>query len=569
MKLIKKITTLFLAFALLVPCGVISACKGNDTPPEINNPEAPTTSEETPPTEEEGGTDPNDPTKLKMPTLTMDGNVARWTAIDYATKYVYKRGETGAEKETSGLYVTLSDGQTLYVKAVGDEYKDSDWAQITYEYTDPYIAPSEWSRNPTLGSFTSGTGSEYNRFEGTEGYYQITLTAGSTKYYSFSIPQAGQYALVTNQSKTGLTIERCDASAQYIAPTTYPAQVLEDNTLYSYVHCPTSHFSTSWRATYKISCTTNGSIVIRFVRVGDALKEPEKFVSKVTAQELVGKAQNMPSSYFKTEVPWLSTDSPSYFYDENYEMTFTDLETGLTTTKKGFYRYGQAGDENAPVIWAAITSAPSRYLSAAFSEIQYERDNLTLYIDTDVDGNYHFKSYVDFIMNNGGLVDNENGGVPVAGDDEMLCYMNVTNADGLFPVNQELFYFLNLYVSLNPPLLEDGVSVDKDDYWLAPCYYYEEQDLGTQANPIPLQDGDNSVSLEAMTSSFYKIEATTAAQYTLVGSAGLIVYVNGTNYGVDGSGFTITVDVPAGGLVLDLKTLTTGDYTLTIAETTE
>ena len=150
MNCIKKITTLILALAFFVPCGVISACERNAEPPTTNGPEEPAPEEETPPAEEEveSGTDPDDPNKLKTPTLTMDANVARWKAIEFATKYVYKRGESGAEKETTGLYVTLMDGQTLYVKAVGGEYKDSDWAQITYEYTDPYIAPSEWSRNP-------------------------------------------------------------------------------------------------------------------------------------------------------------------------------------------------------------------------------------------------------------------------------------------------------------------------------------------------------------------------------------------------------------------------------------
>lgn len=562
-------TALLLAMSLLTPIVSLSACEKEETPPTAENPAPP--KEETPP-EEDGGTDPDDPTKLKAPTLTMDVNVARWTAIEHATKYIYKRGETGKEKETNGLYVVLNDGQTLYVKAVGDEYKDSEWAQITYNYTDPYVAPPEWARKPTLSSFISGTGGEYDRFEGTEGYYEIDLTPNNPEYYSFEIPNAGQYALVTNTPKTGLTIERCDASAQYVSPVTHPAQVMDDNTLYSYVHCPASHYSTSWRATYRITCTTNAKITIRFVRVGEPLKEREKIITNITAKEIAGKAQDMPVSYAKTEIPWTAQDAPSYFYDENYEMTFIDLATEQPVTKKGFYRYGQAGDSDAPVIWVAITSATERYLGEPFSQIQYKGDNLTLLVDTDVDGNYHMESYVDFIMNNGGEVDNENGGVPVAGDDKMACYMNVANTDGLFPVNQELFDFLNTYTALNPPILEEGVSVNKKDYWLAPCYYYVEQERGSKDNPIVLQTGENVVSLPEMDSVYYKIESTAETTYTITGSVGLIACINEQNYGATDTnfnGFTTTITIPAGGIVFELKALFAGDYTFTITEITD
>jgi hypothetical protein len=586
MNCIKKITTLILALAFFVPCGVISACERNAEPPTTNGPEEPAPEEPTPeeptpeeptpeePTPEEEtpatGVDPTDPTKLKAPTLTMKGNVAHWKSNTLATKYVYKIGESGTEKETNELQVYLTNGQTLYVKAIGNDYKDSDWAQITYVYEDPYIAPPTWNQPTDLDTFTSGTGEEYDRFEGTVGYYSISITAGQTNYYSFSVPNAGQYALVTNQAKTGLTIERCDASSAYISPNTHPALVLENNTLYSYVHCATSHFNAEWRATYKISCTADTTLVIRFVRVADALREPARIVTPITAQEIVGKAQNAPTTHLKKEIPWTTADNPSYFYDENYQMTFTDLETGETKTKKGFYRYGQAGDDNAPVIWVAITSAPSRYLGKAFSQIQYDGNNLTLHVDTAENGDLYFNSYVDFIMNNGGEVDNENGGTPIAGDNKMLCYMNVTNADGLYPVNQELFNFLNLYTSLNPPILGDGVSVDSKDYWLAPCYYYEEQALGTKENPITLNDGENAVSISESTSTFYKINATVAKTYTLTGSAGLVYFDGKNHHGKDdGNGFTVTVDVPAGGLIIELKTRTTGDYTLTLTVVTQ
>lgn len=563
MKFWQKTTALLLA---LLCCAPLSACGGGNSGDSTSDSSSSSSSPS------------NDPFKLATPILTMDNNVARWSAVANARTYLYKRGENEVEKTTNGLYVTLTDGQTLYVKALAEDgYTDSDWAQITYNYTDPYIAPPTWARTPTLSSFTGGSGTEYDRFEGTEGYYKINLTAGSSKYYSFSVPQAGQYALYTNKSKTGLNIERYDASSQYITPIPYPAQVLDNGTLYSYVHCSTIHFNDEWRAVYKISSTTNGEITIRFVRVADALQEPERIENSVEATEIVGQTQDLPASFAKTEVPWTTTDSPKYFYDEDYEMTFIDLVTGEEKTATGFYRYGEKGDENAPVIYAAITT-PSRYLGEALSAIQYKGNNLSLHVDTDVDGNRYFDSYVDFIMNNGGEIDNANGGIPVAGDEDMLCYMNVTNKDGLFPVNQELFNFLQAYVNVNPPTVlgdsdpdddvDDSISVNKEDYWLGFCYYYVEQALGTPNNPHILSVGENEVTLTARTSVYYKIEATQATQCTIVGSNGLMVHVDGIegNFGADQNGFTLTaIEVPAGGILLQFTAMHTGTYTVTLS----
>ncbi|MBE5745610.1 MAG: hypothetical protein E7355_05725 [Clostridiales bacterium] len=513
-----------------------------------------------------------DLTQLSAPVLTMDANVARWGEIANASGYLYKRNENGKEKETDGLYVTLLDGQTLYVKALGDgvTYEDSDWAEITYTYTDPYVAPPAWDRRPTLSTFTSGNGGEFSRFEGSEGYYEIELKANQTHYYSFSVPSAGQYALVTNTKKTGLTIERCDASTQYIAPTTYPAQTLDNGTLYSYVHCSNKYFNYEWRATYKISCTTNGSIVIRFVRVGDALQDPKHNVTNVTATEIVGKAQDKTQAFVATEVPWLVSDATEYFYDENCEMTFIDLTTGEEKTAKGFYRLGTEANPGE-IIYVAINKAPSRYLGEAFSTIQYKGDNLTLYADMDVDGNTYSNSYVNFIMNNGGLLDNENGGVPVVGDPQMLCYMNAANKDGLFPVNQELFDFLNAYVALNKPILDEGVTVNEKDYWLAPCYYYIEEELGSEKNPIELQIGENTIVLSAMTSTYYKLAVNSSTAYTFNGSTGLIALINGVNYGYGDNLFPATIEVSiddlTNELLIDCKAFDAGEYTLTITET--
>ena len=83
-----------------------------------------------------------DPVTLDAPVVTLDGAVASWAAIPNASGYVYTLNG-GAEQTASGLSVTLSDGDTLVVKAVGNgtEYLDSAWSNAV-TYTAP-VVPDE------------------------------------------------------------------------------------------------------------------------------------------------------------------------------------------------------------------------------------------------------------------------------------------------------------------------------------------------------------------------------------------------------------------------------------------
>ncbi|MBE5745597.1 MAG: hypothetical protein E7355_05650, partial [Clostridiales bacterium] len=66
---------------------------------------------------------------LSAPVVTLDGNEARWSAIDGVVGYTYTINN-GNETTTNGLSVTLKDGDTLRVKAIGDNVttEDSSWS---------------------------------------------------------------------------------------------------------------------------------------------------------------------------------------------------------------------------------------------------------------------------------------------------------------------------------------------------------------------------------------------------------------------------------------------------------
>lgn len=75
-----------------------------------------------------------DAVKLSTPVVTLNGNVATWTAVDGAVSYQYKING-GAEQTATQLSVTLTSGQSIQVKAVGDGEitSDSDWSEaVTY-----------------------------------------------------------------------------------------------------------------------------------------------------------------------------------------------------------------------------------------------------------------------------------------------------------------------------------------------------------------------------------------------------------------------------------------------------
>lgn len=90
-------------------------------------------------------------TKLTAPIVTIDeAGVASWAAVEHASGYAYKI-DGGTETPTTALKVTIFDGESITVKAVGDgvTYTDSDYsASKTYtapqqEVSDKYVSNAD------------------------------------------------------------------------------------------------------------------------------------------------------------------------------------------------------------------------------------------------------------------------------------------------------------------------------------------------------------------------------------------------------------------------------------------
>ena len=446
---------------------------------------------------------------------------------------------------------------------------------ISPETPSDYIFPED-DKPIQMLSYKGGNGTRFNPFECEEGYYSIRLPKDRETFFSFSVSKPGIYAFYSMAAAKNTVMKQYDyvgAEADNSNSLFTEADVLSEEygdragVAYATVSCGERYFNAAWRATFSLQATVETTADFRFVRIGDPVAEPEYVTTKITAKEIAGKA-SVPENKTAIVVPY-STD---FFYDADYEMEVTPFAGGAAVKAKGFYRMG---DEDNPgeVIYAAISKNATRYLGdASFATIQYKGNNLSVYTGKNENGDYLINDYVDFIMNDGGV---ENG----TANTTMACYKNAENADGLYPVNQELYEFLNLYTSANNP---EGTA-DEDKYWLAPCYYYAEVVLGSRDYPHSLNEvGETTVNVPEFSTVYYNVKWTaktnentgtsiTQGYYTLTcNTPNAVVFFDGYNYFVNEGAVSITFETDT----VDGKTFgvkyfggadTSGDVTFTLA----
>lgn len=329
-------------------------------------------------------------------------------------------------------------------------------------------------------------GTEWKRFELTEGYFTASGAQRGTKTYwlSFSVPEPGQYALYTiGDDASAFQLIRHDASSAYINPQNFPANNV-DGVLYSTVLCTAKHWSESWRATYSLAVPAKEEVKFRFVRIDDEPWSPQTVRVAWKAQQINGvKAEEGPENCTPAEVPF----GTPYFYEES----------------SGRYRMGTP-ENKGEFIYVAITSVPERMLSdKPFSMIHYEGANLILDTGTTtIDGDYLVRDYTPFISADAAANGSADGN----------CYELYCNSDGLYPVNQELFEFLQLYTNKFMPFewnTEDGAwhsEYYNENAWLAACFYYKNLTPGSKELPHKISGiGDVDVEAKAFDFVYYTL----------------------------------------------------------------
>ena len=414
---------------------------------------------------------------VTQPTCTEDGEKTRFKLEDpteMETAPIAARGHNYSEN--NGTCKTCGD-QAVIPPLTGDE---------EFPLIDTCTHTDDEFYSGLCNCEYKGRGEEYSRLELTEGCYTVetmkNLEVNNAIWLSFSIQEAGQYMLYSVDNNGKATAIRHDANAQYVNPNGKDARVDDNGDFYSYVSCTENYFNKEWRATYCIKAKAGTLVKICFVKIGDPVWEPKSIYSYVYPTEINGKkAPNGGAGYEKTVVP----------YDSKYY--YSDPATG----GDGYYHL-QTGE----IIFAAINSSPERLLlNGCFNNIHFEGSALTLPNGITADGDYNVLNYVPFIMNcmynDDIFATDENGNALI--NPNKNCYQNYCNTDGLYPVNAELFKFLNLYVQKNKPI---DSAITEEDWekqapwlWLSACYFYAPIDEGTQENPLTLTVGTYQLSL--------------------------------------------------------------------------
>ena len=336
----------------------------------------------------------------------------------------------------------------------------------------PAADPSATYIDPTdSSSGINGTGKDFDRYGlSVDGYYQIELGRTGQMWVEFAFPEAGQYALYSTQNN-GVKVTRYDASAQYIPIDEngnyigFEGGKLDGNNFISTVNCGTIYWNDSIRATFCFAGSNGSSAKIHIVKIDEPAWQPSYEHVDIRAEQIDGNAPEGPEGSMPVVVPY-TTD---YFLDDT-----------------GYYRMGTP-ENPGNLIYVAITATAERmFLDSSFSAIQYQGPNLFLDGGYNADGNHIVLNYAPFIMN-----DTNYGGT-------FDSYQTYVNSDGMYPVNEELFTFLNLYIQKNMPMdipaeiWEDPVAREHSA-WLAACFYYAELELGSSLNPYKITDSTFTV----------------------------------------------------------------------------
>ena len=481
MKKIRKLTALLLAFSAMFTF-VGTACLDSmlyNSESESSTQDAPS-SEESITSEESSSEEPEEPKVLwseweliTEPTCDTDGKKMHYDTENPTvteTAAIPARGhDYSGENNTC-----VRCGQAIKIPALADGQKFVRAETCTHTDTEIYEGQCD--------CVFQGRGEDYSRLQLSEGCYVVeTVTTSevtNTLWLSFSVTGAGQYMLYSIDNNNQVTAARYDASAHYITPVAYNATV-KDGNFYSYVNCSEQYFNAEWRATYCLKAPAGTSVKICFVKVAEAAWTRKSVVVPTYPTEIKGqKAPDAPANTKSVEVDY---DSEYYYSDPAFGGD-------------GYYHL-QGTDE---IIFAAIDSTPSRLLlNGKFTSIHYEGSALNLQDGFTADGDYRIRSYVPFIMNCAD--DNDIFNTELAPDLTKNCYQNYCNADGMYPVNKELFKFLNLYVQSTKPI-DEAITVEdwknKEDWlWLSACYTYKALESGTEENPLSLVLGDNAVNI--------------------------------------------------------------------------
>lgn len=230
-------------------------------------------------------------------------------------------------------------------------------------------------------------------------------------------------------------------------------------------------------------------------------------------------------------------------------LTLMTVDGSLSVVKggDGYYRVGSG---TGPLLLVNLTKALSRVGTLSIMDMADSAKNPESYSTAHI-----FSVY-------------ENGVLKARYDysDFLKAYAEKANADGVYPVDEEIYTFLKLFAAKGQMLTSAG-----EYSYLLPCQYYMPEDgmdaggAGTQADPYVLLGAVNKLNLDG-SAAYAQFTATTDGVYTFAVNGCTLAADGGAQSFYNGDGL-LHVCIAENGKVT-LTVTGTGGATVTVANVT-
>ncbi len=357
-----------------------------------------------------------------------------------------------------------------------------------------------------------GTGTQYSelgvensgKYEFWTGeYYTITIGNSGECWFRFGVDEPGQYAVISTSNPSEVSLQQYTENAGNNFENG-ETKYFDDGNFLAVVRCTELYFNVNWSSAYRLTGNAGDTVKFYITKVAPAPWEAGyEYVDKFATQIDGKKAPEGDAGKTPVDVPYTAT----YFYDEAC----------------GYYRMGSKSNP-AEIIYMAITANMPRLLGDnSFVGLQESGSGLRFHIGNTVEGDYIMGAFEPMIYN-----DPDYNGTEES-------YQSYVNSDGLYPVTQELYDFLQLYTKRNTPIEEPDEGYESNA-WLSACFYYDAIVQGSAKYPIQLNTIGNYTAKQL--SVYDKVYYQFKPAFSLTNSASLTctitVKTEGVYFWIDG-----------------------------------
>ena len=476
--------------------------------------------------------------KIAILGLALATTVCLFTACEQADKTYFIKVTLPDGTAAFGTQVTLTGGKEAYVGTVNaDGYAIIQAPEFTYglsfENLPGAFVPSgsystsgqqvdvQLKMGENFSSFKSGSGEMFDRYEADYGTYNLTINSADEEVFISLDPDSmGTYAFFTT-GNVDTVLYGYDASfATCYANESKNADNIstKNKNFRQQFEIGEVHYNEQWRETIGIKARSESypvSFQLTFMKVSDYYTPPVQYDHVVMeTQENLSKYPNPAQGFRLKPIDY-------------------DAELVYNQTDKLYH----VGSVDGPTAVVKLTTNPERlFVNADSHDVtfqtvanpEYEGLPSTFYLTfQNKDGSVQIKDYNKLITQ---------------------TYPQYVNKDGVYGLTQELKDFLYAFIVEHQNDVNVDGDVQREKRWLAPCYFYNQEE-GTKDKPnIISQETQFSLITPFFAESgatYYNLTAKGTFIITVTGNAKILYEQNGQQKEVgskDGCFISVTVD---------------------------